>query len=132
VHFILLGTKRKKEEEECKNDNKTIYLLPLGRGVGRRELRWKISAARARVPFFAHTRRAPLSLSPVCTTHANEQTNNKSQQTFAWMPAGMEALADGEYDAIVLGTGLKECVLSGLLSVKGKRVLQCDRCVYCI
>jgi Rab GDP dissociation inhibitor len=39
----------------------------------------------------------------------------------------MEPLADGEYDAIVLGTGLKECVISGLLSVKGKRVLQIDR-----
>jgi len=39
----------------------------------------------------------------------------------------MEALADGEYDAIVLGTGLKECVISGLLSVKGQRVLQVDR-----
>ena len=36
-------------------------------------------------------------------------------------------MADGEYDAIVLGTGLKECVISGLLSVKGKRVLQVDR-----
>jgi GDP dissociation inhibitor len=42
----------------------------------------------------------------------------------------MEALADGEYDAIVLGTGLKECVISGLLSVKGKRVLQLDRNSY--
>lgn len=39
----------------------------------------------------------------------------------------MEPLADGEYDAIVLGTGLKECVISGLLSVQGKRVLQIDR-----
>jgi Rab GDP dissociation inhibitor len=39
----------------------------------------------------------------------------------------MEALADGEYDTIVMGTGLKECVISGLLSVKGKRVLQLDR-----
>ena len=39
----------------------------------------------------------------------------------------MEPLADGEYDAIVLGTGLKECVISGLLSVKGKKVLQVDR-----
>jgi len=39
----------------------------------------------------------------------------------------MEPLADGEYDAIVVGTGLKECVISGLLSVKGKRVLQIDR-----
>lgn len=42
----------------------------------------------------------------------------------------MEALADGEYDAIVLGTGLKECVLGGLLSVQGKRVLQIDRNSY--
>jgi hypothetical protein len=27
-----------------------------------------------------------------------------------------------EYDAIVLGTGLKECILSGLLSVNGLKV----------
>lgn len=47
--------------------------------------------------------------------------------TFDWLPEGMEPLADGEYDAIVMGTGLKECVISGLLSVKGKRVLQLDR-----
>eukprot|EP00352_Strombidinopsis_acuminata_P009320 CAMPEP_0176374508 /NCGR_PEP_ID=MMETSP0126-20121128/26808_1 /TAXON_ID=141414 ORGANISM="Strombidinopsis acuminatum, Strain SPMC142" /NCGR_SAMPLE_ID=MMETSP0126 /ASSEMBLY_ACC=CAM_ASM_000229 /LENGTH=433 /DNA_ID=CAMNT_0017735115 /DNA_START=42 /DNA_END=1340 /DNA_ORIENTATION=+ len=32
-----------------------------------------------------------------------------------------------EYDAIVIGTGLKECILSGLLSVKGKKVLHLDR-----
>lgn len=31
------------------------------------------------------------------------------------------------YDVIVLGTGLKECILSGLLSVAGKRVLHLDR-----
>ena len=49
------------------------------------------------------------------------------QPKFDWLPEGMEPLADGEYDAIVLGTGLKECVISGLLSVKGKRVLQLDR-----
>ncbi len=36
-------------------------------------------------------------------------------------------LADGAYDAIILGTGLKECVLSGLLAVKGLRVLHLDR-----
>ena len=29
-------------------------------------------------------------------------------------------LADGKYDIIILGTGLKECILSGLLSVNGK------------
>ena len=32
-----------------------------------------------------------------------------------------------EYDVIVLGTGLKECILSGLLSVQGKKVLHLDR-----
>lgn len=32
-----------------------------------------------------------------------------------------------KYDVIVLGTGLKECILSGLLSVKGKKVLHLDR-----
>jgi Rab GDP dissociation inhibitor len=29
---------------------------------------------------------------------------------------------DQEYDAIVLGTGLKECIISGLLSVNGMKV----------
>ena len=29
---------------------------------------------------------------------------------------------DESYDAIVLGTGLKECILSGLLSVDGLKV----------
>ncbi|MCJ1370599.1 Rab GDP dissociation inhibitor alpha [Loxospora ochrophaea] len=32
-----------------------------------------------------------------------------------------------EYDVVVLGTGLTECVLSGVLSVKGKKVLHVDR-----
>jgi Rab GDP dissociation inhibitor len=32
-----------------------------------------------------------------------------------------------EYDVIVMGTGLKECILSGLLSVDGKKVLHLDR-----
>lgn len=37
---------------------------------------------------------------------------------------------DEEYDAIVLGTGLKECILSGMLSVSGKKVLHIDRNTY--
>lgn len=38
------------------------------------------------------------------------------------------ALADGTYDAIILGTGLKECMLAGMLSVfEGKKVLQLDK-----
>lgn len=34
---------------------------------------------------------------------------------------------DQEYDCIILGTGLKECILSGLLSHSGKKVLHMDR-----
>ncbi|KAJ3110089.1 Rab GDP dissociation inhibitor alpha, partial [Physocladia obscura] len=34
---------------------------------------------------------------------------------------------DDTYDVIVLGTGLTECILSGLLSVEGKKVLHMDR-----
>jgi len=37
---------------------------------------------------------------------------------------------DEEYDVIILGTGLKECILSGVLSVEGKRVLHMDRNSY--
>ena len=38
----------------------------------------------------------------------------------------MEEIAP-EYDLIVLGTGLTECILSGVMSVKGKKVLHMDR-----
>ncbi|KAI9843100.1 MAG: Rab GDP dissociation inhibitor alpha [Thelocarpon superellum] len=38
----------------------------------------------------------------------------------------MEDIAS-EYDVVVLGTGLTECVLSGVLSVKGQKVLHIDR-----
>lgn len=31
---------------------------------------------------------------------------------------------DDEYDAIVLGTGFKECIISGLLSVDGYKVIK--------
>lgn len=44
-----------------------------------------------------------------------------------WMPEGGEPLADGEYDVIVMGTGLTECMMSGLLSVLGMKVLHIDR-----
>mmetsp|Transcript_16124 Transcript_16124/g.37740 ORF Transcript_16124/g.37740 Transcript_16124/m.37740 type:complete len:456 (+) Transcript_16124:90-1457(+) len=37
---------------------------------------------------------------------------------------------DEEYDVVVCGTGLKECILSGLLSVAGKKVLHLDRNSY--
>lgn len=37
---------------------------------------------------------------------------------------------DEDYDAIICGTGLKECILSGLLSLKGKKVLHLDRNSY--
>lgn len=44
-----------------------------------------------------------------------------------WKGTTYKPLADGKYDVIILGTGLKECILSGLLSVKGKKVLHLDR-----
>ncbi|KAI9475466.1 MAG: GDP dissociation inhibitor [Benjaminiella poitrasii] len=34
---------------------------------------------------------------------------------------------DDQYDIIVLGTGLTECILSGIFSVEGKKVLHMDR-----
>jgi len=34
---------------------------------------------------------------------------------------------DEKYDVIILGTGLKECIISGILSVAGKKVLHMDR-----
>jgi Rab GDP dissociation inhibitor len=37
---------------------------------------------------------------------------------------------DQEYDVIVMGTGLKECILSGLMSVHEKKVLHVDRNSY--
>jgi len=36
-------------------------------------------------------------------------------------------LADGKYDVIILGTGTTECILSGLLANKKKKVLHIDR-----
>jgi len=57
-------------------------------------------------------------------------SEGEPKTTFDWLPEGMEALADGEYDAIVIGTGLKECVISGLLSVQGLKILHIDRNQY--
>lgn len=34
---------------------------------------------------------------------------------------------DEEYDCVILGTGLTECIISGLMSVDGKKVLHMDR-----
>lgn len=58
----------------------------------------------------------------------NEEGNQYAEpKVYSWMPEGCIPLADGEYDAIILGTGLTECIISGLLSVQGKRVLHIDR-----
>jgi Rab GDP dissociation inhibitor len=57
----------------------------------------------------------------------DDHDEKKEARIFSWMPEGCTPLADGEYDAIVLGTGLTECIISGLLSVQGKRVLHLDR-----
>ena len=36
---------------------------------------------------------------------ADEYDEKRPEKHFDWMPAGCKALADGEYDAIVMGTG---------------------------
>jgi len=46
---------------------------------------------------------------------------------FDWMPEGMGPLADGLYDVIIMGTGMKECMLAGLLCKLGRKVLHVDR-----
>jgi len=60
----------------------------------------------------------------------DEEDQEPAKPTFDWLPAGCEPMADGEYDAIIMGTGLKECILSGLLSTMGKKVLHVDRNSY--
>lgn len=57
----------------------------------------------------------------------DDEDESKKNLNFDWMPEGCTALADGEYDAVVMGTGLTECVISGLLSTNGMRVLHVDR-----
>lgn len=61
------------------------------------------------------------------TQGSTEEGALPTEPAFPWLPEGMEPLADGEYDAIVMGTGLKECVISGLLSVQGLKILHIDR-----
>ena len=55
------------------------------------------------------------------------EPETEASPSFDWVPEGCAPLADGEYDVIVLGTGLTECILSGLMSTQGKRVLHLDR-----
>eukprot|EP00618_Florenciella_parvula_P007256 CAMPEP_0119480040 /NCGR_PEP_ID=MMETSP1344-20130328/9032_1 /TAXON_ID=236787 /ORGANISM="Florenciella parvula, Strain CCMP2471" /LENGTH=504 /DNA_ID=CAMNT_0007514319 /DNA_START=27 /DNA_END=1541 /DNA_ORIENTATION=+ len=50
-----------------------------------------------------------------------------AEPSFDWMPDGCVQMADGEYDVVVMGTGFTECLLSGLLSVMGMKVLVVDR-----
>ena len=50
--------------------------------------------------------------------------------SYEQQPPDQPVKMNEEYDAIVLGTGLKECILSGMLSVSGKKVLHIDRNPY--
>jgi hypothetical protein len=49
------------------------------------------------------------------------------------MDEWQSAFTETEYDAIVLGTGMKECLISGLLAVEGKKVrravIETSRCL---
>ena len=70
----------------------------------------------------------PLSksfLSCECPTFAPTASAYAASHMEDWRTAFAE-----DWDAIVLGTGMKECLLSGLLSVAGKKVLHLDRNSY--
>jgi hypothetical protein len=56
-----------------------------------------------------------------------EGEGKESREDLSWLPEGKGPIADGNYDAIILGTGLTECIVSGLLSVNGMKVLHIDR-----
>ena len=56
-----------------------------------------------------------------------EGKDGSEKPEYSWLPEGCIPLADGVYDAIIMGTGLTECTIAGLLSVQGKRVLHLDR-----
>ena len=55
---------------------------------------------------------------------ASEDAGKKEEETTVnILGTDYEALADGSYDALILGTGLKECMIAGMLSVfEGKKV----------
>jgi|EP00945_MAST-04E_sp_MAST-4E-sp1_P004321 Rab GDP dissociation inhibitor len=56
-------------------------------------------------------------MSSVAAENATVQLNGKDYPS----------LADGKYDVVICGTGLTECILSGLLCKKGMKVLHTDR-----
>ena len=64
---------------------------------------------------------------PVVDDTGDSEDEAKKESLPSWVPEGCGVLADGEYDAIVMGTGLKECVMSGLMSTMGMKVLHLDR-----
>ena len=52
------------------------------------------------------------------TVHTHTQNQDNEYKTLGGK--------DGKFDAIILGTGLSECMIGGLLAVSGKKVLQID------
>lgn len=66
--------------------------------------------------------------SPVLVSVRGRKDNNSSNQSNYIRVRGTHAGSSGslamdeQYDAIVLGTGLTECIISGLLSVDGYKV----------
>ncbi|KAK9287384.1 hypothetical protein L1049_015802 [Liquidambar formosana] len=59
---------------------------------------------------------------------ARRTLNSENHQKLDQRSLELQGIAmDEEYDVFVLGTGLKECILSGLLSVDGLEVLHMDR-----
>ncbi|KAI7118950.1 hypothetical protein KC352_g33435, partial [Hortaea werneckii] len=67
-----------------------------------------------------------LAFSFLATLTASPEPAGEQAHLASTNSAVMEDIAPS-YDLVVLGTGLTECILSGVMSVKGKKVLHMDR-----
>lgn len=87
-----------------------------------------ITAGLTQPPLHSHS---PLALQSEQAAAACSRSGQQLPplQLLQHLPCLARASMDQEYDAIVLGTGLKECIISGLLSVAGMKV--CAGCICC-
>ena len=80
----------------------------------------RVESSISSIGMVASSRRAPCRLAALALVPFTLATTMPSAP--AWRSA-----FESHYDVVVLGTGLKESLLSGLLATNGKRVLQLER-----
>lgn len=107
--WAWLGQRRERDSLTLRRDRET---------TDRRHL-WFSAAAAAAAAAATATLEAVVAAAEV-----KEEEEKKSGRWYQGLTM------DEEYDVIVLGTGLTECILSGIMSVNGKKVLHMDRNPY--